>query len=95
MVQIEAEEIMRFLSSPTGRRFRKVLAAGIIASIARRVQGLAGRVPVQGEITFTGGTARNPEICRVVAAHLGVPLHIPANPQMVGALGAALIGWDA
>ena len=85
-------EIVGLLASGVGK---ESIAAGIIASIARRVQGLAGRVPVQGEITFTGGTARNPEICRVVAAHLGVPLHIPANPQMVGALGAALIGWDA
>lgn len=85
-------EIVGLLAAGVGKAS---IAAGILASIAQRVQGLAGRVSVQGEITFTGGTARNPDICRVVAAHLGVPLHIPASPQLVGALGAALIGWDA
>ena len=85
-------EIVGLLAAGTGK---EAIAAGIIASIARRVQGLAGRVPVQGEITFTGGTARNPAICTAVAAHLGVPLHIPQTPQLVGALGAALIGWDS
>lgn len=84
-------EIVGLLAAGVGK---DAIAAGILASIAQRVQGLAGRVPVQGEVTFTGGTARNPDICRVVAAHLGVPLHIPPNPQLVGALGAALIGWD-
>lgn len=73
---------------------KESIAAGILASIARQVQGLAGRVQVQGEITFSGGTARNPYICGVVAEHLGMPLYIPATPQLVGALGAALIGWD-
>ncbi len=85
-------EIVGLLAAGAGK---EAIAAGILASIAQRIQGLAGRVSVLGEITFTGGTARNPEICEVVAAHLGVPLHIPANPQLVGALGAALIGWDA
>jgi predicted CoA-substrate-specific enzyme activase len=73
---------------------KESIAAGILASIARQVQGLAGRVQVQGEITFSGGTARNPYICGVVAEHLGMPLYIPETPQLVGALGAALIGWD-
>jgi predicted CoA-substrate-specific enzyme activase len=84
-------EIVGLLACGVGKAS---IAAGILASIASRVQGLAGRVNVQGDITFSGGTASNPYICRAVAAHLGMPLHVPVSPQLVGALGAALIGWD-
>jgi predicted CoA-substrate-specific enzyme activase len=70
------------------------IAAGILDTIARRVQGLAGRIALRDTVTFTGGTANNPAICRVIAAHLGVKLHVPEDPQFVGALGAALIAAD-
>jgi hypothetical protein len=58
MVQIEAEEIMRFLSSPTGKRFRKVLAAGIIltAPAMFRIPGLR-RYPLIRALELIGGAA--------------------------------------
>ena len=57
-VQIEAEEVMRFLSSPTGRRFRKVLAAGIIltAPAVFRIPGLR-RYPLIRALELVGGAA--------------------------------------
>jgi len=57
-VQIEAEEIMRFLSSPTGRRFRTVLAAGIIltAPAVFRIPGLR-RYPLIRALELVGGAA--------------------------------------
>jgi hypothetical protein len=60
MVQIEAEEVMRFLSSPTGRRFRKVLAAGIIltAPAVFRIPGLRPHLDVA-----------RPRVERVACAH--------------------------
>lgn len=70
------------------------IAAGILDTIARRVEGLAGRLALREVVTFTGGTARNPAICKVIAARLGVALHVPAEPQFVGALGAALIAGE-
>jgi len=70
------------------------IAAGIIDSIARRIQGLAGRVPLLETVTFTGGIAQNHHICNKIAARLDARLHVPADPQFVGALGAALIGCE-
>jgi (R)-2-hydroxyacyl-CoA dehydratese activating ATPase len=70
------------------------IAAGIFHAIARRVQGLAGRVALCERVTFSGGVARNPEICRTIGAGLGVTLHLPPDPQLVGALGAALLGFE-
>jgi hypothetical protein len=58
MVQIEAEEIMRFLSSPAGKRFRKVLAGGVIllAPAVFRIPGLR-RYPLIRALELVGGAA--------------------------------------
>jgi len=70
------------------------IAAGIIDTIARRVHGLSGRVPLTEAVTFTGGMAMNGVICHKIAKSLGAGLHVPEFPQFVGALGAALIGSE-
>jgi (R)-2-hydroxyacyl-CoA dehydratese activating ATPase len=71
------------------------IAAGIVDSIARKVQGLVERLYVGGEVTFTGGIARNTDISRLVGKKLGIELNVPDAPQLVGALGAALVGFEA
>jgi hypothetical protein len=57
-VQIEAQEIARFLASPAGRRMRGVLATGIIlaAPAIFRVPGLR-RYPLIRALEFLGGAA--------------------------------------
>ena len=70
------------------------IAAGIIDTIAQRIQGLAGRVPFRDTVSFTGGIAQNGDICQIIAKRLGTRLHVPVEPQFVGALGAALIGFE-
>ena len=70
------------------------IAAGIFDAIARRIQGLAGRVALREQVTFSGGVALNPEISRIIGAGLGVALQLPRDPQLVGALGAALLGFE-
>lgn len=71
------------------------IAAGIFDAISRRIQGLAGKVSVSTNVTFSGGVALNPEICRAVGAGLGVDMRVPAAPQFVGALGAAIMGFES
>lgn len=70
------------------------IAAGIFDTISRRIQGLAGKVRISDNVTFSGGVAQNPEICRAIGAGLGVEMRVPVAPQLVGALGAALIGFE-
>jgi (R)-2-hydroxyacyl-CoA dehydratese activating ATPase len=84
-------EIIGLLARGTGKGS---IAAGIIDTIARRIHGLAGRVPLMEIVTFTGGIAQNGDICGKIADSLGADLHIPEAPQFVGALGAALIGCE-
>ena len=67
------------------------IAAGVFCSIARRMRSLAARIPLRGECTFTGGLATSSAFSRLLSDELGVPVNVPDHPQLVGALGAALI----
>lgn len=73
---------------------KEAIAAGTVKGVARRLSSLLGRISTSGEVTFTGGLASNPGICTVISRTLELPLNIPADPQTVGALGAAIIGFD-
>ena len=66
------------------------IAAGVQASIAKRVVAMAGR-NVDEPIYFTGGVALVPGMAEAVSEALGRPVKVPQNPQYTGALGAALI----
>ncbi len=70
------------------------IAAGIIKSVANRVTSLTGRVACREEITFTGGVALNQSVCNILSSELGLRFNIPPEPQIIGALGAALIAWS-
>ena len=67
------------------------IAAGVFRSIARRMRALAARIPLRGECTFTGGLATSPSFSGLLSEELGVPVNVPEHPQLVGAVGAALI----
>ncbi|MFY9941058.1 MAG: FGGY-family carbohydrate kinase, partial [Desulfobacterales bacterium] len=49
------------------------------------------RVSSQGPIVFTGGVAKNPCMSALLAEKLGREILVPDDPQLVGALGAALL----
>jgi len=71
------------------------LAAGLCHAAAERVRALAQRVGVVAEVTVTGGGALNVGLLDALGKALGVNLSVPDEPQMVGALGAALLGWES
>lgn len=72
-----------------GEDSRRV-ALGLHQAIVDRVGGMVRRVGVRERFVFAGGVARNPCLQQLFAEALGVPLSVPDNPQIVGALGAAL-----
>lgn len=73
---------------------RAEIARGLLESVADRTAGLAARVGVPPEVTMTGGVAKNAGVVGALAARLGVPIRVPPEPQIVGALGAALIAFS-
>jgi predicted CoA-substrate-specific enzyme activase len=70
------------------------IIAGIHASMATQVGGLAKRIGVAGDVAFTGGVARNIGFARALEEHLGIRLTIPDEPELVAALGAACIARE-
>jgi predicted CoA-substrate-specific enzyme activase len=66
------------------------IAAGLIASIAQRVVVMAKRMGLKEHIAFVGGVARNAGMKAALEKELGLTLYVPFEPQITGALGAAI-----
>ena len=70
------------------------ILAGLHRSIAHRVTALAGRLRIQEKVALTGGVAKNSGIRRALEDAGGHPISIPEEPQLIGALGAALHAFE-
>jgi predicted CoA-substrate-specific enzyme activase len=66
------------------------IVAGVQHSIATRVAGMVGR-NVTAPVIFTGGVAMIPGMDGALAKALGQSVSIAPEPQMTGALGAAIL----
>ena len=66
------------------------IAAELIESIARRVALMARQVGLKQNVAFVGGVAKNAGMKATLERELGVSLYVPPEPQITGALGAAL-----
>jgi predicted CoA-substrate-specific enzyme activase len=66
------------------------IARAIHLAIADRLSGMLERVGICGEIVFTGGVANNRFLVDMVADKLGRCVSVPEQPEIVGAIGAAL-----
>lgn len=76
-----------------GKSKTEVLGA-VHAAIAARLVGLVSRVGKREPLVMTGGVAQNPAAVHHLEKALDVKLIIPEQPQIAGALGAALIALD-
>ena len=71
------------------------IAHGIHRAIAGRAVSLMKRVEMEPGYMMTGGVAKNPGLVRVLEEMLGESLYISEEPEIVGALGAALYGLES
>ncbi len=67
------------------------IASGIHKSIARRVAGMAKRIGVAPLLVFCGGVAKNIAVKKFLEDELGFEIVTPDQPELTGAIGAALI----
>ena len=68
---------------------------GIHRSVAHRVTGLAHRIGVVPDVVMTGGVAQNTGVVKALQEEIGCPIKTSPLTQYNGALGAALMGWQA
>jgi len=69
-------------------------AAERVAALAKRVCLTDGATELPEAITLSGGVARNIGFLRALEGMLDSPVTVPPEPQIVGALGAALLGAE-
>ena len=70
---------------------REDILNGIHHSICTRLAAMMDRVGLEPELTMTGGVAKNQGVVEHIRSRNGIELNVPQEPQIVGALGAALI----
>ena len=73
---------------------KKEIVAGLLKSIAKRVVSMAGRINLSGEIVFTGGLANSQVLAEMMSKLSPWKIHRAENPQIIGALGAAVLGYE-
>lgn len=90
-VFIESEVISRIAEGYS----REDIVAGVQRSLAAKVGVLAERVGPEPDFAFVGGGARNKGLAAAIEDVIKARLFIPPQPQIVAALGAALIAQSS
>jgi len=67
---------------------------GVISAISNRIAALAQRVGINPPVMLSGGVAKNDAVKVALEERLGTEIFVPPDPQIIGALGAALIAKE-
>jgi len=70
------------------------ILAGLHRALAAKVQALVERLGIEPDCTLVGGGAKDVGLVNSVEQSLGCNLLVPEEPQIVAALGAALIAKE-
>lgn len=82
-------EIINHVSA--GESVQNILR-GVHNSLASRAMALMKRAGLEDEITFAGGVARQKGMVQALEQALKRKVNVAKEPEMIGALGAALLG---
>ena len=69
---------------------KEEIVRGLHRAIVNRVWSMVNTLGVKREVTMSGGVAKNRGVVAFLEEKLGHPIHVHKEPQIVGALGAAL-----
>ncbi len=67
------------------------IAMALHRAVATRITAMVRRIGIKQRVVFAGGVAQNRCLVKILSEELGIPLSVPEQPQLVGALGAALL----
>jgi predicted CoA-substrate-specific enzyme activase len=70
------------------------IAAGVHKAIATRLMTLVKRLGFKKDIALTGGVAKNVGVVKFLEEEFGEIIKLPIDPQLVGAIGAALFAKE-
>lgn len=84
-------EVLRYMRQGVSKN--EVLA-GACAALTERVEGLLRRTGIQEDFVISGGIAKNVGVVGRLEKELNLKANICYEPQIVGALGAAIFGRE-
>ena len=84
-------EVISLITSGVDRRG---IALGLHHATAERFCNLIARIESRPEVMFVGGVAHNRCMVEALRRKLKIKIVVPQHPQMVSALGAALIAGE-
>jgi len=87
----ESEAVSRVSEGVT----REDIVAGVHQALAEKISSLVGKVGLEERCAITGGGGLNIGLIKWIEKKLGIELMVPPEPQLVTALGAAIMAEDA
>jgi predicted CoA-substrate-specific enzyme activase len=73
---------------------KEEIVAGIYFSVVSRIISLCKRIGIEQDVAAIGGVALNRGLVRILEEELGFGVLVPDAPQLVAALGAAVIAQE-
>jgi (R)-2-hydroxyacyl-CoA dehydratese activating ATPase len=70
------------------------IISGLNQAIAKRIVAMAKQIELQKDVIFTGGVAKNVALKKMLEETLGLKIYTPSEPQIVGAIGAAIAAQE-
>jgi activator of 2-hydroxyglutaryl-CoA dehydratase len=70
---------------------RENILAGINKALVHRIAIMGQSVGFREKVAFTGGVAKNIGIRKALEDGIGLKIWVPEEPQIIGALGAAIL----
>lgn len=69
---------------------REDIARAVLDAVASRIISMVRKVGFEKDVALIGGMARNPGFVEAMRRGLEMDIHVPEDPEHIGALGAAL-----
>ena len=73
---------------------KEEIVAGIYSSVVSRIISLCKRVGIEKDVAVIGGVALNRGLVHILETELGFNVLVPETPQLVAALGAAVVARE-
>ena len=73
---------------------REDIARAVLDAIASRIISMVRKVGFEKDVALIGGMAHNPGYVEAMKRGLEMDVHVPEEPEYVGALGAALAAME-
>lgn len=70
------------------------ILTGLHKAVADRILEMTGPVGIKAGVVVTGGVAKNRAIIGELQSKIGLEILVPPEPQIIGALGAALLARE-